>query len=223
MSSSTRDFKVIGQRLERPDGIDKVTGRARYGADVEAAGMLHGKILRSPHAHARIVSIDTSAAEALNGVTVVTRADFPTPAKGFEDVQDNCMAGERALYDGHAVAAVAAPSKSLAKQALKLIKVEYEVLPHVTDVEKAIQLDSPVVHKGLVSRRVPEGFSENVTRYCSFGHGDIEAGFAQADAILERTYKTEAAHQGYIEPHACLASMGLDGRADMWVCTQGHF
>ena len=123
MSAQTKQFKVIGQRLQRPDGIDKVTGRARYGADIDAAGMLHGKILRSPHAHARILSIDTSAAEQLNGVmAVITRADFPTPHKGFEDVQDNCMAGDRVLYDGHAVAAVAATSKHIAKQAIKLIK-----------------------------------------------------------------------------------------------------
>ncbi|MCP4879448.1 MAG: xanthine dehydrogenase family protein molybdopterin-binding subunit [Gammaproteobacteria bacterium] len=224
MSAQTKQFKVIGQRLQRPDGIDKVTGRARYGADIDAAGMLHGKILRSPHAHARILSIDTSAAEQLNGVmAVITRADFPTPHKGFEDVQDNCMAGDRVLYDGHAVAAVAATSKHIAKQAIKLIKVQYQVLPHVTDVEQAIQPDAPVVHSGLVSRRVPKGFSENVVRYSSFGHGDIETGFKAADAVLERTYKTEATHQGYIEPHACMASMGLDNRADMWVCTQGHF
>lgn len=219
-----REFKVLGQRLKRPDGFDKVTGRARYGADIEAAGMLHGKILRSPHAHARIVNIDTSAAEALNGVkAVITRADFPQAAKGYEDIQDNCMAGERALYDGHAVAAVAATSKRIAKQALKLIKVEYEVLPHVTGVEEAIAPGAPVVQAGKVSKRVPEGFSDNVVRYTSFGHGDIEAGLAKADAVIEREYRTEATHQGYIEPHACMATLDEDGRGDLWVCTQGHF
>ncbi|HCH23690.1 MAG TPA: oxidoreductase, partial [Oceanospirillaceae bacterium] len=219
-----KEFKVLGKRLQRPDGIDKVTGRAKYGADTEAAGMLHGKILRSPHAHARILSIDTSAAEALNGVkAVVTRADFPTAAKGYEDVQDNCMAGERALYDGHAVAAVAATSKRIAKQALKLIKVEYETLPHVTEVEAAITVGAPIVQAGQVSKRVPEGYSDNVVRYVSFGHGDIDAGIAQADATIERTYRTEASHQGYIEPHACLATLNEDGRGDLWVCTQGHF
>ncbi|MDP6967818.1 MAG: xanthine dehydrogenase family protein molybdopterin-binding subunit [Gammaproteobacteria bacterium] len=219
-----RKFNVVGQRLQRPDGIDKVTGRARYGADMDAAGMLHAKVLRSPHAHARIISIDTSAAAALPGVmAVITRADFPLASGEYIDLLDHCMAGDRALYDGHAVAAVAATSKRLAKQALKLIKVDYELLPHVTDIEAAIAPGAPVIHAGVVGRGVPKGYSDNVTRFRSFGHGDIEAGFQQADVVVERTYRTEATHQGYIEPHACVATMGMDGRGDLWVCTQGHF
>ena len=218
-----RKFNVIGQRLQRPDGIDKVTGRARYGADMDAAGMLHAKVLRSPHAHARIISIDTSTAAALPGVmAVITRADFPLPTDEYIDILDHCMAGARALYDGHAVAAVAATSKRLAKQALKLIKVDYELLPHVTDIEAAITPGAPVIHAGVVGRGVPKGYSDNVTRFCSFGHGDIEAGFQQADVVVERTYRTEATHQGYIEPHACVASMGMDGRGDLWVLSLIH-
>ena len=222
--TAPREFKIIGTRPARPDGIDKVTGRARFGADMSAPGMLVGRVLRSPHAHARIKSIDSSAAEALSGVhAVVTRADFPAPGEDVADILDNCMAGEKALYDGHAVAAVAASSAAVARQALKLIKVEYEPLPHVTDVDAAMAVDAPALHEGRANETVPDGHSPNVMARHAFGHGDIEAGLAQADRVLERSYRTEATHQGYIEPHACLASMGADGQADLWCCTQGHY
>ncbi|WP_212525767.1 xanthine dehydrogenase family protein molybdopterin-binding subunit [Actibacterium sp. MT2.3-13A] len=223
--TSKRDFKIVGTRPLRPDGIDKVTGRARYGADMSAPGMLVGLVLRSPHAHARIKSIDTSRAEALTGVhAVVTRADFgDVEDAATADTLDNCMAGAKALYDGHAVAAVAAASDAVAKQALKLIEVEYEPLPHVTDVDEAMAPGAPVLHEGRTDETVPQGMSANVISRCQFGHGDIEAGLAKADRVLKRTYRTEATHQGYIEPHACLASMGPDGQADLWCCTQGHY
>ncbi len=221
-----RNFKVVGTRVQRPDGIDKVTGKARFGADMSAPGMLVGRVLRSPHAHAQIKSIDTSEAEALAGVrAVVTRADFAVieDDEFTADTLDNCMAGEKALYDGHAVAAVAASSTAIAKKALKLIKVDYEVLPNVTDVDAAMALDAPVLHEGRANETVPAGMSSNVVARHEFGHGDIEAGLAQADRVLERTYRTAATHQGYIEPHACLATMGPDGQADLWCCTQGHY
>jgi len=234
-----RQFKIVGTRPVRPDGIDKVTGRARFGADFNMPGMLVGKVLRSPHAHARIRAIDTSAAEALPGVkAVITRRDFghvdpaidealqSAPAEVHADLIDtlhNVMAHDKALYDGHAVAAVAAVSEKVAREALKLIEVDYEVLPHVTDVDAAMRPGSPVLHEAGGDETVPAGMSKNVMSRCEFGHGDIEAGLKAADEVLERTYKTEATHQGYIEPHACVASMGPDGRADMWVCTQGHY
>ncbi len=223
-TKKTRDFKVVGTRPDRPDGIDKVTGRARFGADMVLPGMLTGRILRSPHAHARIKRIDTSKAEALSGVkAVVTRADFGEVPADVADVMDNCMAGDNALYDGHAVAAVAASSPAVARKALKLIEVEYEVLPHVTDVDEAIKPDAPVLHEGRQQETVPGGMSANVIARSEFGHGDIEAGLKQADRVVERSYRTAATHQGYIEPHACLATMGPDGKADLWVCTQGHY
>lgn len=220
------DFKVVGTRVARPDGIDKVTGRARFGADMTAPGMLIGRVLRSPHPHARIKSIDASEAEALNGVHgVVTRADFPDiELDDFNaDIRDNCMAGDKALYDGHAVAAVAASSEAAAKRALKLIKVEYEPLPHVTDVDAAMKADAPALHEGRADESVPAGMSPNVMARYQFGHGDIEAGLEQADRVLERSYTTEATHQGYIEPHACLAQMSPDGQGDLWCCTQGQY
>src|SRR5687768_13950914 len=142
-SFTGQKFKVVGTRPLRPDGIDKVTGRARYGADTTAPGQLIGHILRCPHAHARIKKIDTSKAERLPGVkAVITAADLPDLTngdKGMYDILENCMARDTAFYDGHAVAAVAAIDAKTARNALKLIKVDYEILPHVTDVDEAIK------------------------------------------------------------------------------------
>ncbi|KMW57925.1 Xanthine dehydrogenase, molybdenum binding subunit [Candidatus Rhodobacter oscarellae] len=221
----TEGFNVVGTRPDRPDGIDKVTGRASYGADASKAGMLHGAILRSPHAHAVIKSINLDKALALKGVKgVVTRADFAEGLTGENwNVLENVMAGEKALYDGHAVAAVAATSQLIARDALKLIEVDYEPIPHVTDVDKAMQPDAPVIREGQASKAVPAGMHPNVVDYHESGHGDVEAGFAEADLVMERTFTTEATHQGYIEPHACLATLGGDGRGELWCCTQGHW
>jgi CO/xanthine dehydrogenase Mo-binding subunit len=227
-SNPEKALKIIGQRPVRPDGVDKVTGRARFGADFNMPGQLMGRILRSPHAHARIKSIDISKALAVPGVkAIVTRDDF-NPEKvdpGLHDTLHNIMARDKVLYEGHAVAAVAAIDAHSARKALKLIAVEYEVLPHVTDVEKAMQPDAPVLHEDMFTEGLatqPEKPS-NIAARMEFGHGDIEAGFAEAEVIVEREFRTEAAHQGYIEPHAVVASVNPDGYADMWVCTQGHF
>lgn len=218
-------FKYIGTRPNRPDGLDKVTGRAKYGADFNAPNMLHAAVLRSPHAHARITKIDTSKAEALSGVkAIVTRADFPTGLKGENFyLQENTIAGDRVLYDGHAVVTVAATSALIAKDAIKLIEVDYEILPHVTDVDEAMKPDAPVIREDAQDHSVPEGLPPNIVSYMDFGHGDLEAGFSDADLIMENTYKTEAAHQGYIEPHACVGQLGQDGKGEMWICTQGQW
>jgi CO/xanthine dehydrogenase Mo-binding subunit len=223
--SVNETFRLVGTRPNRPDGLDKVTGRARYGADISAPGMLYGAVVRSPHAHAKIVKIDASKALALDGVkAVVTRADFPTGLTGEDwNLQENTMAGDVALYDGHAVAAVAATSALLAKEAAKLVEVTYEILPHVIDVDEAIKPDAPVIRAGAANASVPDGLPPNVVRYLDFGHGDTAEGFAKADLVMEKTYKTEATHQGYIEPHACMGQLGADGKGEMWVCTQGHW
>ena len=220
-----REFKTVGTRVPRPDGVDKVTGKATYGADISAPGMLYGRILRSPHAHAKIKSIDVSEAAKAPGVkAIVTSEDFAeTDDPHFADIRDNCLARGKVLYDGHAVAAVAATSKSEAKAAIRLIKVDYEVLPHVIDVDDAMKLDAPIVQAGRAYENVPKGMSENVTTHVEFGHGDVDAGFAKADKIVERSFKTAATHQGYIEPHACLGNLGPDGRGELWCCTQGQY
>ena len=231
-----QDLRVVGTRPVRPDGVDKVTGRAMFGADYSLPGMLVGRVLRSPHAHAIIKSIDTSKAEALPGVkAVVTRDDFEEMPSEFipagemlinyRDVVRNVMAREKALYDGHAVAAVAATSVSVAKKALKLIKVDYEVLPHVIDPSEAMKPDAPVLHDHIFTDGVepkPEKPS-NVAKRVEFGMGDVEAGFASADVVVERSFKTQPVHQGYIEPHACVASVSADGQAELWCSTQGHY
>lgn len=223
-----KKFKVIGRRVPRPDGIDKVTGRARYGADFNMPGQLIGLVLRSPHAHARIDKIDIKKAETLPGVkAVITSADLPDLTNGdqaLRDVLENALARGRALYDGHAVAAVAAIDAATARKALGLIEITYEVLPHVTDVDEALMKSAPVIHSHIRtegSQEVTE--ASNWSKSSEYGHGDIEAGFKRADIIISRSYKTEQSHQGYIEPHSVTALVSPDGSAEMWVCTQGHF
>jgi CO/xanthine dehydrogenase Mo-binding subunit len=228
-SYTNQKFKVIGSRVKRPDGIDKVTGRAKYGADHNAPGQLVGLFLRSPHAHARIKSISTARAEKLSGVkAIITCDDLPDLTNGdsgARDILENCMARGTALYDGHAVAAVAAIDEKTARKALQLIKVTYEILPHVTDVDEALKPDAPVLHDYIYTTGVEPKptVPSNLCNVSEFGHGDIEAGFAEADVIVEKSYKTEQTHQGYIEPHACVASVNPDGTGELWVTTQGHF
>jgi len=231
-----KEFKVVGHRNLRPDGVDKVTGRAKYGADLILPGMLFARVLRSPHAHARIKSIDTSAAEALPGVkAVITGKDFPDQPKSkppygpmIHDAWDatrNIIAREKALYDGHAVAAVAAISETIAKKALKLIKVDYEVLPHVIDPIEAMQPGAPILHEDQFTIGVEPAPTKpsNVFRVMKAGKGDVDKGFAEADLIVEREFKTKAVHQGYIEPHACVGNASEDGNVEVWTSTQGHF
>ena len=236
MKYEDKDFKVVGTRPLRPDGVDKVTGRARFGADYSLQGQLVGKVLRSPHAHARIKSIDTSKAQALPGVkAIVTRDDFADmpveyAAAGelvinFHDVTRNMMAREKVLYDGHPVAAVAATSEAIAREAIKLIRVEYEVLPHVIDVVEAMRPGAPLLHEEQYTQGVtprPDRPS-NVAKRVEFSLGDVGAGFRQADLVIEREFNTKPVHQGYIEPQACLANTTEDGQVELWTSTQGHF
>ena len=236
MGNEVKQFKWIGTRPVRPDGVDKVTGRAKFGADYSLPGMLIGKVLRSPHAHARIRSIDTSKAEALAGVkAVIIGADFPEQAdefigaervaQNFHHITRNIMAREKALYEGHAVAAVAATNALVAAQAAALIEIDYEVLPHVIDVQEAMAADAPLLYEDMITRGVepaPEKPS-NVAKRAQFGIGDPQKGFAEADIVLEREFTTAAVHQGYIETHACLAKYNEDGQGELWCSSQGHF
>lgn len=234
--TAPKDLHVVGTRPVRPDGVPKVTGQARYGADYELPGMLWGRILRSPHAHARIKSIDTSRAQALPGVkAVVVGSDFPEQSFNYigpDRVQinywhmtRNIMAREKALFAGHPVAAVAATTQAIAAEAISLIDVEYEVLPHVINVDDAMKDDAPLLFEDMVTRGVdpaPEKPS-NVARRSEFKAGDLDAGFALADEIVEMSFTTEPVHQGYIEPHAALARYGADGQCELWSSSQGHF
>ena len=234
--SEAQEFKYIGQRTIRPDGFDKVTGRATYGADLTLPGMIWGKTLRSPHAHAKILSIDTSKAEAHPDVmSVATFKDFVSlqsesvagteDAAGVLDVARNCLADDKVLYHGHAIAAIAARTESAAKDALGLIDVKYELLPAVMDVEDAMKEDSSVLHDDMFTAGYDEKPSKasNIATRVEMKMGDVEAGFAEADVIVEREFRTPTAHQGYIEPHACTVTYDENGQSMVWCCTQGHF
>ena len=234
---SSVDYNVVGTRPVRHDGADKVTGRALYGADFDTAGLLHGKVLRSPHAHAHIRSIDTSAAEALDGVfAVVTFNDFPNVADAtldlgeevttLHDLQANILARHKVLYKGHAIAAVAANNPHTAEEAVKRIKVDYEVLPPVMTAPEGMAADAPILHESLRTSELGTTIADKKTNVADhFQHvkGDIAKGFAAADVVVEREFNTVTVHQGYIEPHAASALWNNDGRLHIWCSTQGAF
>jgi CO/xanthine dehydrogenase Mo-binding subunit len=219
----------IGKSTIRPDGADKVTGRAAYAADTNMPGMIWGKVLRSPHPHARILSIDTSKAEALPGVKAVVTAkdivEFPVDTPVMLGIQDmrwmcrNVMAREKALFHGHPIAAVAATTEAIAAEACKLIEVEYDVLPWVIEIEDAIKPDAPILHDFIQF----EGKPSNIAGTLEHKLGDVDAGFAKADVVIERDFTTRPIHQGYIENHACLVSVASDGKATIWSSSQGQF
>src|SRR5215213_7411389 len=229
-------LRVVGTRPVRPDGVEKVIGRANFGADMTMPGMLWGKIKRSPHAHARIKSINTQKALALAGVkAVVTAADFPEiPSEeafvgegpmNFRDLSQNCMARGKALYEGHAIAAIAATEPWIAEEALDLIEVEYEVLPHVIDVEDAMRPDAPLLHDDLYTQGVDPkpAKASNVAKRITFTKGDVAEGWREAEVTIERKYTTQPVHQAYIEPHACVVSAGADGQCTIFSSSQGQF
>ncbi len=232
-AATTHEFKVIGTRPIRHDGADKVTGRARYGADYSFPGMLHGKVLRSPFAHARIKSINIERALALPGVkAIVTGAELPELPNRMEALGEipfnphncshNVLARDKVLYHGHAIAAVAATSPHIAEEALALIEVEYEPLPVVTDVRQAMAPGAPILHPEM---RTAESGDEptNVASHLQFKRGDLEAGFRAADYIIEREFNTAMVHQGYIEPHNAVGMCNSDGRVTVYCSTQAPF
>ncbi len=231
---------IIGTRPIRPDGFDKVVGRAVYGADVRLPGMLFGRVKRSPHAHAVIKRIDVSKALALPGVhAVITHADFPEPRekivqsfRGPGPAQweiERLLARRKVLFKGHPVAAVCANDLHTAEDALDLIEVEYEVLLPVLNLHDALLPSAPILHddgfadpiKGLFDP--VGGHATNVATRLELGAGDVELGFREADVIIEREYETGTYHQGYIEPHNGTAIWGPDGRLTVWTSTQGAF
>lgn len=237
-TANENGYRVIGTRPARYDATDKVTGRAQYGADIKLPNMLYGKVLRSPHAHAIIRSIDTSAALGLPGVkAVITGADLPEMAdvmvEGGEGASvnlryqsDNALARNKALYFGHPVAAVCATSVHIAEEALALIKVDYEVLKPVLDVHQAMQPGAPILHPDLRTDELggEKGTTQtNVGKHIQHAHGDVEKGFAEAAVVVEREVDTGTVHQGYIEPHNATALYSPAGQLTVWCSTQGSF
>ena len=236
MAEATAAYKVIGTRPVRPDGADKVTGRAIYGADMRLTGMLHGKMLRSPHAHARIKSIDTSKAKALPGVrAVVTAHDMPKAedrmanlgemSVNVKHLSNNALAYDKVLYRGHAVAAVAATNVHIAEEALGLIEVDYEVLPAAIDVLDAMKDDAPILHEDLKATELGQQTDKvsNVVNHFQFKLGEPGTGFEEADVVIEREFDTATVHQGYIEPHNATAMWNEEGHLSVWTSTQGAF
>ena len=236
MAEATAAYRVIGTRPVRPDGADKVTGRAIYGADMRLTGMLHGKVLRSPHAHARIRSIDTSRAKALPGVkAVVTAHDMPKAedrmanlgemSVNVKHLSNNALAYDKVLYRGHAVAAVAAVNVHIAEEALNLIEVDYEVLPAAIDVLDAMKDDAPILHEDLKSTELGQETDKvsNVVNHFQFKLGEPATGFEEAEIVIEREFDTATVHQGYIEPHNATAMWNEEGHLSIWTSTQGAF
>ena len=230
------EYNVVGKRPVRPDGVDKVTGRAQYGADTNLTGTLQAKVLRSPHPHARIKSIDTSKAEAFPGVrAVVTAKDLPFASLSKEELggeytalkyaSDHMLASDKVLFKGHPVAAVAAVSGHVAESALALIQVDYEELESAVDVREAMKDGAPLVHDDLRTNDMGETADKpsNIAAHMSYSMGDIGQGFAEADLVLEREYFTATVHQGYIEPHNSTAFWNTEGQLNVWTSTQGTF
>ena len=235
-----RQYKVIGTRPVRHDGVDKVTGRAKYGIDVQITGMLHGAILRCPHAHARIKRIDTAKALSHPEVkAVMTAADLPEkPTQGMNPLEVlsdinllhiNVMARDRALYKGMPVAAVAATTRFAAQEALDLVEVEYEVLPHVSTVREAMAPGAPVIHPDLRTAHQKQGEvtqgtePTNVASHTIQLLGDPDGAFKNADVVVEVEMETSLVHQGYIEPHNATAQWSSDGNITIWKSTQAPF
>jgi len=237
MVGTAEQINLSGERLAKVDALPKVTGSAEFGADIDLPGLLQAKVLRSPHAHANIKSIDTSAAEALPGVeAIVTGSDFPTIVAGgsagtgevdisLRYLSELVIARDKALFQGHPVAAVAARTAEIAEEATNLIKVEYEVLPSVQNPVEAMAPDAPLLHDNMLTKSIggEADAPSNVALHVELGRGDVDAGFAASDHIVERTYKTSIVHQGYIEPEAETAWYHSDGTIEVWANTQGIF
>ena len=234
--SQNNGYSVIGTRPVRHDGIDKVTGDAKYGADIFPQGVLYGKILRSPYAHAMIKSIDVSAAKKLQGVkAIVTGNDLLPPGedkgikvgeatKNLKYIREATLATKKVLYVGHPVAAVAADNPHIAEEAISLIKVTYEQIAHSLTALDGIRKDAAILHPNTRSTTVGNGTKPtNIEDHIIHEKGDIEKGFAEADIIIEREFNTATVHQGYIEPHNTTVKWTNDGRVQIWCSTQGPF
>jgi len=228
---SNTDYKVVGTRPIRPDGTDKVTGRAKYGGDFQMDGLLYGKVLRSPHAHAKIKSIDVSKALAYPGVlAVITREDMPVAAnkdadQGARFSSGRLMAMDKVLFIGHPVAAVAAVDAHTAEIAAGLIDVTYETLEPVMNVKDAMKDNAVLLHDDIKTSDLGEqtGKASNIASHFRFETGDLDKGFAEADIIVEHEYDTATVHQGYIEPQTAAALWNADGQLTVWTSTQGAF
>src|SRR5213594_3290116 len=237
---TTRDVKGIGLSIPRPDAPEKVTGVVQYVADLSPRGLLHAKLLRSPHAHARILKIDVSKARALPGVrAVLTAADIPELKKKAPTRAHAVLAIDRVVFAGQPVAAVAADEPAIAEEALDLIEVQYETLPVSADPLEAMKPGAPPVADagteadtseaqahgsvaGIASEAKPAK-AVIISQQARIQRGDVAKGFAESDVVIEKTYRVPMVHQGYLEPHAVLAQWDTTGFLTLWASTQGSF
>ncbi len=230
-----KNYKVIGTRPIRHDGYDKVTGRAQYGADIKLPGMLIGAVARSPYAHAKIKSIDTSEAENMDGVfAVMTAKDLPrlgdvvrgnSEESGSErHLSENVMAFDKVLYKGHVVAGVAAKDQNTAFEAVKKIKVDYEVLKPVINVDQAMAKDASILHEDYSGDHLGKKVKNtNIAAHVRHENGNIDDGFKKSDLVVEKEVDMQTVHQGYIEPHSGTAVWDEEDRVKVWTSTQGSF
>ncbi|MDE3074896.1 MAG: xanthine dehydrogenase family protein molybdopterin-binding subunit [Chloroflexota bacterium] len=222
------EYAVLGKNVPRPGGVERVTGAGIYGVDLVLRDALCGGVLRSAHAHARIISIDTSEAEALQGVhAVITAADAPDVkyVYGKATADRHILARDKVRYLGDPVAAVAAETRRIVKQALKAIKVAYEPLPVLTDAEEAIKPTAPAIHNETPPpNNLPSGAEvHNVCAYSAVHIGDPDQAMAAADLVVEETYETKVIHPQYLEPRIAAARPEADGRLTIWANTQAPF
>lgn len=225
--TATTERQAIGKPLPKPDAWLKATGTAVYAGDVRLPGMLEGKILRSPHPHARIVSIDASAAAAMPGVYAVATGDDVGATRIGRFIRDrHALARERVRYVGEPVAAVAAIDEETAERALQLINVAYDPLPAVFEPEEAIAPDAPILHPDLPSyqdsaRSTREGNVRNRVRH---DVGDVDVAFAEPDVVVhETTYRTPRQSQAFTEPHAAVAQIDGTGKVTVWASIKAPF
>ncbi|HWP60760.1 MAG TPA: xanthine dehydrogenase family protein molybdopterin-binding subunit [Candidatus Acidoferrales bacterium] len=220
-------FRAIGRPVPREDGRGKVTGQARFTADVVHKGTLWGKILRSPLPHARILRIDTSRAKKLRGVkAVITAQDVSSKLTGRTLKDLPVLARDRVRFVGDKIAAVAAIDKDIAEEAVRLIEAEYEELPAVFDPLEALKPESPLLHPDYASYHLPETKAvglHNVQTVLRAKKGDLEQGLGESDRVFEHTFRTQMVHQGYIEPYACSVEIDGEGRVLVWASTQSPF
>src|SRR5467141_4511961 len=237
---TTRDVKGIGLSIPRPDGPEKVTGQVQYVADLKPRGLLHAKLLRSPHAHARILKIDVRKARALPGVrAVLTAADIPELKRKAPTRAHAVLAIDRVVFVGQPIAAVAADELAIAEEALDLIEVRYEVLPASVDPLESMKPGAPPVAEagteadtseaqahgsvtGVKSEAKPAK-AVNISQQARLQRGDVAKGLAESDVVIEKTYRIPMVHQGYLEPHAVLAQWDTTGQLTLWSRTQGSF
>tara|TARA_B100000674_G_scaffold490666_1_gene507086 strand:+ start:4696 stop:6963 length:2268 start_codon:yes stop_codon:yes gene_type:complete len=230
-----KDYKVVGTRPIRHDGYDKVTGKAIYGADIKLPGLIWGSVARSPHAHAKIISIDTTEAKKMDGVlAVITHEDMPKAENKMVDLgegsvnfkwaSEKLMANNKVIYKGQPVAAIAAIDRHVAEEAARKIFVEYEVLDSVTNVVDAMKENAPIILEDLIGDDLGEKIhNTNMSEHIRHDFGDVEKSMEDSDHIFEGEFNMEMVHQGYIEPHNATATWNEDDQIKIWTSTQGAF